>query len=200
MHSLRGVIPITIVNFVVESTFTQTSQTRYVLTLKYIFFRSNESIQRIKSEIKLQQDLQEKYEMEYNETEKTLKTIIQVLFNIYISLRELGIKPQNIPRDMENGERMIGLLHAELKKIVDFDDARREEEVVVEKEVVEGEKEEELVQEKPEEPVYYPDEMLLPPTYNIILRRTPVLPEQIGTPAPVGKLGECFGTHLVVEI
>lgn len=159
----------------------------YLTNHNHYFFRNNEKIQECKEKIQEQIELTKKAKEEHEELKRIMKMIIEYLSNIYIRLREFGIKPQSLPRDTENGEKLVNLLQTEMTKIVDYFEEREKEKaelVVEETEVEEGEV---------EEPIEYSDEMLLPPTYNIILRRTPVLPEQVGMPAPVGKLGKCKG-------
>lgn len=94
------------------------------------------------------------------------------------------MKPVFIEPVTENSEKILSALYADLARIVtvvEDQEIESNQEVVIE--TTEEENEQEKEKEESEN-----EEILLPQTYNILLRRMPVQTGQISGPVPVGKL------------
>lgn len=141
---------------------------------------------KLKREIQEEQDHKETFSKQIEETRETLEKICRALYNIYVSLNAVGIKPILMEPDPENGEKILTILQCDFEKIITAVEEHDVEQVQENDNETTATNEEEIEQNK-EQDESLTEEMLLPQTYNILLRRMPVPSGQLTVPMPIGK-------------
>lgn len=149
-----------------------------------IIIRYSDDILSLKDNITEQEKLREDCEEKCDEKRILLQSLCNSIFNLYISFKDVGIQPlKEVTADLEKSELLLQTIFKDMEIIVNRSEVKDEDEDVEESKDILAEDEDQVSLNEDE---------LLPNTYNILFRRSPVPIQGMQLSVPPGIFFSCY--------